>query len=237
MKYKLMFEDGICEIEEGLYSKTIKISDINYQIARREEQVDIFTRYCELLNYFDSTMKLQISIINRRIDHEDFRSNMFSTLKNDELDIYRKELNTMLSEKALEGKNSILREKYITFSTGATSYLNAKATMPRLETDLISQFKNLGCDVKSLSGLERLELIHGMNNSKDKFNFEYDNLVESSLTTKSAVAPSSFDFSTSKNQFQVGDQVGQVLFLKDLPADLADDLISVLSDLSINMTY
>ena len=56
-------------------------------------------------------------------------------------------------------------------------------------------------------------------------------MVESSLTTKSAVAPSSFDFSTSKNQFQVDNQVGQILFMKDLPADLGDDLISVLSDL------
>ena len=31
-------------------------------------------------------------------------------------------------------------------------------------------------------------------------------------------------------------QVGQILFMKDLPADLGDDLISVLSDLSIDMT-
>mgnify|MGYP000974093590 CR=1 FL=1 len=231
-----MFEDGICEIEKDLYSKTIKISDINYQIARREEQVDIFTRYCELLNYFDSTMHLQISIINRRIDQQDFRESMFSTIRNDELDIYRKELNTMLAEKALEGQNSLLREKYITFSTKATSYVNAISTLARLETDIVSQFKNLGCDVKTLNGIERLELIHEMNMPKEKFTFKYDNLVESSLTTKSAVAPSSFDFSTSKNQFQVDNQVGQILFMKDLPADLGDDLISVLSDLSIDMT-
>jgi len=59
-----MFEDGICEIEKDLYSKTIKISDINYQIARREEQVDIFTRYCELLNYLiaQCTCKYPLSI-------------------------------------------------------------------------------------------------------------------------------------------------------------------------------
>lgn len=231
-----MFEDGICEIEKDLYSKTIKISDINYQIARREEQVDIFTRYCELLNYFDSTIHLQISIINRRIDQQDFRDSMFSTMRNDELDIYRKELNAMLAEKALEGQNSLLREKYITFSTKATSYVNAISTLARLETDIVSQFKNLGCDVKTLNGIERLELIHEMNMPKEKFTFKYDDLIESSLTTKSAVAPSSFDFSTSKNQFQVDDQVGQILFMKDLPADLGDDLISVLSDLSIDMT-
>ena len=81
---------------------------------------------------------------------------MFSTIRNDELDIYRKELNSMLAEKALEGQNSLLREKYITFSTKATSYVNAVSTLARLETDIVSQFKNLGCDVKTLS----LSLIH-----------------------------------------------------------------------------
>ena len=219
IKYKRMFECGICEINEGLYSKTIKISDINYQIARREEQVDIFTKYCEVLNYCDPSMNLQISIVNRRIDHEDFKSNMFSQIKNDSLDIYRKELNEILGEKALQGQNSLLREKYVTFSTNATSYINAISVLSRLETDLISQFKGLGCDVSTLNGLQRLELIHEMNMPNEKFTFKYDDLVESSLTTKSAVAPSSFDFSTSKNQFQVDNEVGQMLFMKDLPAE------------------
>jgi hypothetical protein len=57
-----MFEDGICEVENGLYSKSIKFADINYQIARREEKVEIFSRYCEFLNYFDPSINLQIQI-------------------------------------------------------------------------------------------------------------------------------------------------------------------------------
>lgn len=230
-----MFEDGICEVSEGLYSKTIKISDINYQIARRDEQVDIFTKYCEILNYCDPTMNLQISIVNKKIDREEFRKNMFSKMKNDELDHYRKELNDILSEKALQGQNSIIKEKYITFTSAANSYLNAISVLARLESDLSSQFKGIGCDVKTLSGLERLELIHSINMPNESFVFQYDDLVESSLTTKSAITPSSFDFSTSKNQFQVGDQVAQVLFLKDLPADLQDTLISAISDLPVNL--
>ena len=41
-----------------------------------------------------------------------------------------------------------------------------------------------------------------MNMPKEKFTFKYDNLVESSLTTKSAVAPSSFDFLQVKINFK-----------------------------------
>lgn len=229
-----MIEDGICEVENGLYSRTIKFSDINYQTARRDEQVDLFTRYCEALNYCDPTMHLQINIINRRIDKEAFRETMFMPLREDKLDTYRKEMNNMLAAKALEGQNSILREKYLTFSTAATSYDTAIPALARLETDLIGHFKALGCDVQSVDGAARLGLIHDLFRPEEKFTFLYDKLVGSSLTTKSFVAPASFDF-TPKDYFGFGGRFGQVLYLRELPAELSDKIISELSDLPIDM--
>jgi len=231
-----MIEDGICEIEEGLYSKTIAISDINYQIARREDQVNIFTRYCEFLNYCDSTMYVQISIINRRIDAEEFRENMFSKLEGDALDEHRQEMNGILAQKALEGQNSIMRDKYVTFATHASSYLTAIQPLARIEADMTGLMKSLGCDVRTLSGLERLELLHCINRPGERFDWDYGTLLSSSLTTKDAIAPSSFNFRDSRFRFGIGDNIGQVLFLRDLPADLTDELISVLSDVPIDMT-
>lgn len=231
-----MFEDGICEIEPGLYSRTFKFSDINYQTARRDEQVDLFTRYCEALNYCDPTMHIQISIVNRRIDKDAFKEDMFSPMieGQEKLNHYRKELNGMLAQKALEGQNSILREKYITFSTAATSYETAIPGLARLETDLMGHFKALGCEVQPQSGIQRLELIHSLFRPEERFDFEYDQLLESSLNTKSCIAPNSFDF-TSKDTFTFGSHYGQVLFLRELPAELSDKLISELSDLPIDM--
>lgn len=231
-----MFEDGICEIEPGLYSRTFKFSDINYQTARRDEQVDLFTRYCEALNYCDPTMHIQISIVNRRIDKDAFKEDMFSPMieGQEKLNHYRKELNGMLAQKALEGQNSILREKYITFSTAATSYETAIPGLARLETDLMGHFKALGCEVQPQSGIQRLELIHSLFRPEERFDFEYDQLLESSLNTKSCIAPNSFDF-TSKDTFTFGSHYGQVLFLRELPAELSDKFISELSDLPIDM--
>ena len=40
--YEQMIEDGVCWIDNNLWSKTIRFSDINYQIARRDDQIDIF---------------------------------------------------------------------------------------------------------------------------------------------------------------------------------------------------
>lgn len=234
VKYERMFEDGICEVEYGLYSRTIKFSDINYQTARRDEQVDLFTRYCEVLNYCDPTMHLQINIINRRIDKDAFRETMFMPMQGDVLDHYRKEMNGMLAQKALEGQNSILREKYLTFSTGATTYETAIPALARLETDLTGHFKSLGCEVEMLSGVERLELIHNVFRPDERFTFAYDQLLESSLTTKSFVAPDSFDF-REKHRFEFDNHLGQVLYLRELPAELSDKIISELSDLPIDM--
>ena len=237
IRYKRMFEDGICEVENGLYSKCIKFADINYQIAKREEQVEIFSRYCEFLNYFDPSINLQITIHNKHIDKDDFKTQML--LKTGravvDLDIYRKEYNAMLSEKALQGQNSVIREKYLTFAIKANNYEAAIPALARLETDILTNLKSLGCDIQILSGLERLEFLHKMFNPNDHFKFQYDYLVGSSLTTKDYVAPDSFNF-TPKNHYEFGDSYGQTLYLKDLPSDLSDKLISELSDIPCNMT-
>ena len=231
----MMFEDGICEIGEGFYSKTFKFSDINYQTAKREDQIDIFSRYCEALNYCSPDIHLQILIVNHRLDKDIFKQNMFSVIAGDILDQYRDEMNGMLASKALEGQNDILREKYFTFSTAAPSYVAAVASLARLETDFAGHFKALGCQVNTLSGSERLELIHNQYRPDERFTFSYDQIVTSGLTTKAVIAPNSFDFSI-KDRFFFGDYIGQCLYLKDLPADLTDKLITDLSDLPIDLT-
>lgn len=231
-----MFEDGICEITEGLYSKTIKFSDMNYQIARREDQVEIFSKYCEFLNYFDSSIPIQITIVNRTIDKSEFRNQMFLKMRSDEIDVYREEYNEMLNDKAHQGQNSILREKYLTFSAAAVNHKAAIPILSRIETDVLGNFKFLGCDTKTLSGCERLELLYNVfNYDKEPFNFKYDYLVSSDLKTKDFIAPDSFNFS-NKSRFEFGSRYGQVLYLKDLPPDLSDKLLSEISDIPVNLS-
>lgn len=235
IRYNLMYEDGVCEVIKGLYSKTIKFSDINYQIAKRDEQIEIFSRYSEFLNYFDSTIPFQIMIVNRIIDKEEFRSTMFLDLCGDNLDDYTDEYNNILNKKALQGQNSTIREKYLTFSVYAPTYESAVVSLNRVEIDIENIMKNLGCEIHTLSGHERLELFYNTLRQKDeKFTFNYDDLFISDLTTKDFISPQSFDF-THKNVFEFGDRFGQVLYLKDLPPDLSDKLLSELSDIPINM--
>lgn len=59
-----MGKDGICRVEDGYYSKTIRFYDINYQLAQNEDKNAIFENWCDFLNYFDSTIHFQLSFIN-----------------------------------------------------------------------------------------------------------------------------------------------------------------------------
>ena len=232
--YKRLFDDGICEVEQGLYSITMKISDINYQTARRTEQIDIFSRYCELLNTLEPPLHYQISIVDHSINIDEFRQSMFIPMANDKDDKYRKTMNKMLADKALEGQNSIVREKYVTISTTANTYESAKTALSRIEADYSGHFKSLGCEVSMLNGTQRLELIHSLTRPYQPFLFSYDALMYSGLTTKHAISPMSFDFS-AKRTFEFDDYYGEVLYLRDLPASISDQLLTLITDLPIDL--
>ena len=233
-----MFQNGICQTGENFFSKTLKFSDINYQVAQRDEQIDIFSKYCEILNYFDPKINIQITVHNRRIDKDEFKSQMFLKMEKDEKDELRQEYNEMLDKKALQGQNSIIREKYITFGLEADTYESAYPALMRIETDLTGQFKSLGCDVMSITGEERLEHINSILNPNEPLKFDYDMLTGSGLSTKDFIAPYFFDFKPDNKQtyFEFGDYFGQVLMLKKFPTDLSDKLLNALSEIPCNST-
>lgn len=239
LRYEQMFKNGICNIDGSLYSKTIKVSDINYRTARRDDQINMFSDYCSILNSFDPTVKVQINIINQHLDEEDFKEKMLLPMAEDKLNEYRKEFNSMLIDKTMQGQNNIIHEKYITISGIFSGYEQATSRLTRIVSEAASLFKKLGCEISECSGLDRLRLIHNQLLPHERFNFDYKKLLYSGLKTKDFICPSSFDFS-AKNIYEYGEsEVGQTLFLKDLPSDLGDkfisDLIEIPVDLSISL--
>ena len=232
--YRRLFEDGICEIVVGFYSMTIKFEDITYQLLDRDGKINVFTRYCEFLNYFDPQIHVQISIVNRAIDKVDFRNRMFLKYREDNLNDSREEYNKILNDKMLQGQNNIVREKYLTFTVKAADYKAATQVLYRVQNDILNNFKSLGVQAHVLSGRERLALMFYFFNGAESFNFDYSDLVKYDLSTKDFIAPASFDFK-KKNLYGMGQRYGQTVFLKDLPPDLSDKLITELSDLPINM--
>lgn len=239
-----MYENGICEIEPGLYSMTLKFSDVNYQIARREEQANIFTRYCELLNYCDPDMHLQINLVTQHMDKERFEQDMFFQMRQDEIDEYRHEMNKVIADKAMQGQNGLVREKFVTITVKADSYDNAAQQLARRAADLKGSFKGLHSDATTLSGKQRLALLNAILRPDTNFDFEYDWLLaEDKLTAKDFICPSSFDWrpehddsrATYSDRYAFGKKIGKTVFLRDIAPEMTDDLLSRLSELPFDL--
>lgn len=64
--YLEMGRDGICRVEEHLYSKTVRFYDINYQLAQNEDKNTIFESWCDFLNYFDASIRFQLSFMDEK---------------------------------------------------------------------------------------------------------------------------------------------------------------------------
>ena len=64
--YREIFKDGICRVNDRLYTKSMEYEDINYQLAQADDQSAIFDGYCAFLNSFDSSLPFQLSYRSQR---------------------------------------------------------------------------------------------------------------------------------------------------------------------------
>ena len=62
--YNRMYEDGICEVEEGMFSSCICFEDTSYHSVREDAQKAVFTSICRLYDQFGADTLVQFNIIN-----------------------------------------------------------------------------------------------------------------------------------------------------------------------------
>jgi hypothetical protein len=232
--YNLMYEDGICDLGNGKYSIAIGFDDINYQTANKDDQMDIFQKYCEVLEYYSPDVEIQISIVNRFINEESFRKSMLLENKDDEFDNLRKERNIILLQQSVNSSNNVVSDKYIVITIAADSYEKAHREFRRLIADTQQNFKNIGCRTEELNGLSRCRIIYDFFHPFDTFNFEYSNLIYSGLTTKDYIVPESLDF--YRSHFTFNNMYACVLYIKEFPSSITDKYVKDLSDLNCQMS-
>jgi len=222
-----MFPDGICRVGLDYYTKTIQFQDINYQLAQQEDKTEIFEEWCSFLNFFDSSVRFQLSFDNMATDVSDFEKSIKISHKNDGFDDVRDEYSEVLLHQMEAGNNGLTKTKYLTFGINAESMKTAKPRLIHIETDILNNFKRLGVQAKSLNGSERLELMHRQFHIGDdaKFHFDWKYLTGSGLSVKDFIAPSSFAFPTGR-YFQIGDMYGCMSFLSIDASDISDRLLA-----------
>lgn len=235
--YREMYRDGVCRVNDRLFTKTVQFQDINYQLAQNEDKTQIFENYCDWLNYFDSSISVQLTFINRRANIREFQQSIDIPDREDDYNSIRREYAGMLKNQLAKGNNGLVKSKYVTFGIEADSLKTAKARLERIEADILANFKVLGVAARPISGLERLEVLHGQfhPDGQEKFRFDWKDIARTGAGTKDAVAPSGLDFRDGRT-FRMGGHIGAVSFVQILAPELTDRMLADFLDLEDAVT-
>lgn len=229
-----VYKDGIFKIGNR-YTKSYRFLDINYAIASKEEKIGLFLDYGDLLNSFDSSVMVKITVNNHKIDLHKFKEDILIPFKEDGLDEYRKEYNEMLLDK-LKESDDIVQEKYLTLTVFKNNVEEARSYFSRIGTELSSHFAKLGSKCIELNLEERLKILHDFYRSDEsEFNFDMKDNMRKGHSFKDLICPLAPEF--KHKYFKLDDKYGRVLYLSNYPHFIKDSIVSELCNLNKNMMY
>ena len=234
--YQRMWADGICRVTDSHYTKTVQFQDINYQLSQNEDKTAIFESWCDFLNYFDSSIRFQLSFLNLAASEDVFARSIDIPPQGDDFDSIRQEYTGMLQGQLAKGNNGLVKTKYLTFGIDAENLKTAKPRLERIETDVLNNFKRLGVSAEPLTGMERLRQLHDVFHMDEQapFRFSWDWLAPSGLSTKDFIAPTSFEFRTGKD-FSMGRKCGAVSFVQIFAPELNDRMLADFLDMESSL--
>ena len=234
--FDLMFEDGTCEVESGLFSQTIEFSDISYQSASYESQEEYFKAYASIFAACGDETMLQVNVINTKLPESQVgHRTFFEPLGDDKIDQYIDEYNDILNKKMLEGVSNLERKRYITYSIRAETYEKALHGLAGRRNSIMADLSKLGCQAHVLDGKERLALVASQLQPGKPFDIDYRELLVNGLTAKDYVCPQTLDFKPEGlvNVFKANGKWLQVLVLRKFGSSINDSAVADLANLPI----
>lgn len=236
LQYQALTDTGICVLGDDHYSVTLKLADIDYQLAPEDEQQSLVEQYAQFVNSFDGGQSVQLTVINRRLDKDTLSQAVSFSPKSDNWDNYRWEYNDLINARLASGRNNTVTDKYLTITIQAEDFERATTSLARIVTEVTAQLRAVGgCRAERVTGEERVRVLHEILRPGEPFRFSYDHLVGSTLTTKDVVVPWAIDFSRSADWITLtseSDSFYQVLVLRELPSWLSDRLMKELSEIN-----
>ena len=228
-----IYKDGIFYLGKNNYSKTYKFTDVNYAVANKEDKEEMFLKYSELLNSLDSGADSQITIMNRKLNKSDFDKLQIGD-NNDNLDIYRKEYNKMLNDKA-EYSNRMIQEKFLTTTIEKKSVEDARAYFTRVGIELSTHLAEINSKCIEQNCNDRLRILHDFYRPLDNsdFNFDITSSMKKGHDFKDYICPDGIEIKS--DYIKIGNRYARVLFLKEYATFIKDSMIAELTDLNKNM--
>ena len=129
--YNKMYQDGICEVEEGMFSSSIAFDDTSYHSVRDEQQKAMFSAITRLYDQFGADTLVQMSVINTPLLKEEVGHRKFFDPERQANDAARNDaqvFNNILNDKVKEGVSNIRGTSFPTFTPGDSARRRCSAS-------------------------------------------------------------------------------------------------------------
>lgn len=237
--FDLMYEDGTCQVEDGLFSQTIAFDDVSYQKARLEAQKAVFSGWSQLYDYLGAGASAQLTVSNTPIPEAEIGSREFFPHADATTEELAAEYDRILNDKMREGVSNLVRERLLTFTVETEDVDAAVPALARLRGDAVQRLSGIGCSARMLDGRARLAAIASLLRPLQSWEFSYEDVGPTTgLSAKDLVCPMSLDFKPEGlGTCYTADGIWcQALSLRRFGSELSDDCLASIIDLPIPLS-
>ena len=240
LNFEKIYPNGIIKIDKDTYSKSILFSDVGYEISNDQDKTRIFTLYCNLINSFDSNVKVQFSFINQKIEQKAYKNRKVIDENDSELKKLQTEYFDFIQNQRDKGNNGIIKSKYITFTVKDDKYQNAIRRLETISQKAQDNLQQLGSNTYDLNGIERLTILNYLLNNGEKNYYDVSNLSDDIFEKnleKDYIAPRVMDFNIEeKTSFRLGERFGSTMYFNVTSSELADRVLTEFLELDKEIT-
>ncbi|MBD5157309.1 MAG: conjugal transfer protein [Butyrivibrio sp.] len=233
LPYKCVCDNYLMKVDDNKYSKTYVFEDVNYSIAKQEEQESIFLGYCSVLNSFDTSADIQITVHNNRVNKDEFNRMVLLRYKGNDYDHYIDVYNEMLKDKMEKGQNGIIRKKYLTVTLQAPDLETARGKFGSIDLELTNAFKKIGSVITPLTSNDRVRLLKDIFKSVDEKIPELSEKDFKRQAERAYCCPDYFEF--KKDYFMWNNKYARTMFIKDMPSSLKDDMLTEIANTNLDV--
>lgn len=105
---------------------------------------------------------------------QNLREEILLQYQYDEFDKFRRIYNEIIEDKIREGRQGIEQDRYLTLTIERKNFEEAKAQFATLEATIHKAFGELGTDIVTLSGNERIKVLHDFYHLGEEEGFSFD---------------------------------------------------------------
>ncbi|MCO7181330.1 MULTISPECIES: VirB4-like conjugal transfer ATPase, CD1110 family [Lactococcus] len=235
LTFQELSESGLLTIDDKNFSKTYKVGNINYVTASEIERTKILSKYNAAINSLSDKEHFQATLLVLKNSKEEYLKAQSNPLQGGKLDLYAKEMNSLLEQNYDKGRNNFIVERFITIATEAETDLRAETRLENVISQFGQELRSLKISLTELSPNERITLMNKILRPHKKNSGKYEDVLNGNYRVQDLIAPEAIDFPNNKRCLTIEGRPGQVMYLKNFPRNLSDGLTKDLTEAETEM--